>query len=65
MVPEKSATEIKRITEEIAKVINTIRLEGVIFADAAGAGSEALRFFMSRFVFSAGFISAGFILLVL
>jgi hypothetical protein len=60
-VPENSATKSKRIGTSIPSVIKIICLEGVMFADAAGAGSESLRFFMSRFVISARFIVLSYI----
>jgi hypothetical protein len=56
IVPENNATKIRRIGINIPKVVKIICLEGVMLADAAGAGSEDLRFAMSRLVISAGFI---------
>jgi hypothetical protein len=57
MVPENNAMKSRRIGTNIPNAVKTICLEGVMFADAAGAGSEDLRFFISRFVISAEFIT--------
>jgi hypothetical protein len=47
IVPENNATKIRRIGINIPKAVKTICLEGVMLTEAAGAGSEALRFAIS------------------
>jgi hypothetical protein len=53
MVPENSATNSKRIGTRITRAEKTICLEGVILAEAAGAGSDSLRVCISRLFISA------------